>query len=49
MNRRSKIYARVYILILIILTSCAHQKAVQFFVSSDGNDSNPGTKTAFSK
>jgi hypothetical protein len=32
--------------ILIILMSCTQQETIEFFVSANGNDTNPGTVTA---
>jgi hypothetical protein len=46
MNRGNKTYIGVCVLILIILMSCTRQKSVEFFVSPDGNDTNPGTEVA---
>ncbi len=46
MNRKSKIYALMYMSIFIVSMSFAQQKTVEFFVSPNGNDTNPGTVTA---
>lgn len=45
-TRKSKTYPGMCVLILTVLISCTHQKTVEFFVSSDGNDTNPGTEAA---
>lgn len=46
MNTRKMKSAVVCACSLIILMSCAQQKTVEFYVSPDGNDANPGTKAA---
>ncbi len=46
MNRGSKFYVGAYVVILTILMSFTQQKTVEFYVSPDGNDANPGTKAA---
>lgn len=46
MKRGSIVYTGACVLILITLISWSHQKTVEFFVSPDGNDTNPGTEAA---
>lgn len=45
-TRKSKTYPRMYVLILTVLISCTHQRTVEFFVSPEGRDTNPGTEAA---
>jgi hypothetical protein len=46
MKRRNIVYTGVYVLILITMISWSRQKTVEFFVSPEGNDANPGTEAA---
>ena len=43
MSKGSKINVGLYILILFISMSCSRHTAIEYYVSPDGNDSNPGT------
>ena len=45
-TRKSKTYPGMCVLILTVLISCTHQRTVEFFVSPEGRDTNPGTETA---
>ncbi|MGV8134059.1 MAG: right-handed parallel beta-helix repeat-containing protein [Mangrovibacterium sp.] len=45
-TRKSKTYPGMCVLILTVLMSCTQQKPIKFFVSTDGDDANPGTEAA---
>lgn len=42
----STLRVALYMVLLLISLSCVRQKTFEFYVSPDGSDANPGTKSA---